>query len=293
MGYAEKVNLDKHNCYMRYFRLTWVTAVLFLAVFLASSPTYAQNRAITGVITDQTGKPLQDATVSVKGASTATSTDINGFFRIAVGPSATRLVVSYVGAKPKDIPINGTTVSGSLEITDTKLADVVVIGYGSTRRANLTSAQTTVSAKDIEKTLNTTIEQAIQGRAAGVYVTQNSGQPGGGMSVFIRGISSINGTTEPLYVVDGVQMQQSATATSSSNPLAGLNPSDIEDIQVLQGPSATAIYGSRATNGVLLITTKRGKAGQSTLNYGFQYNIQTPPKHLDVMNLPQYAQIVK
>jgi len=270
-----------------------VTAVLFLAVFLASSAIHAQNRAITGVITDQTGKPLQDATVSVKGGSTATSTDVNGFFRISVGPSANRLVISYVGAKPKEIPINGTTVSGSLEITDTKLADVVVIGYGSTRRANLTSAQTTVSAKDIEKTINTTIEQAIQGRAAGVYVTQNSGQPGGGMSVFIRGISSINGTTEPLYVVDGIQMQQSATATSSSNPLAGLNPSDIEDIQVLQGPSATAIYGSRATNGVLLITTKRGKVGQSSLNYGFQYNIQTPPKHLHVMNLPQYAQIVK
>jgi len=278
---------------MRYFRLTRVTAVLFLAVFLASSAAYAQNRAITGIITDQTGKPLQDATVSVKGTNTATSTDVNGFFRLSVSPGANRLVVSYVGAKPKEILIGSQeTVSTALEITDTKLADVVVIGYGKARRANLTSAQTTVSSKDIERTVNTTIEQAIQGRAAGVYITQNSGQPGGGISVLIRGISSINGNTEPLYVIDGVQMQGGGT-TSSSNTLAGINTADIDNIELLQGPSATAIYGSRATNGVVLITTKRGKAGESRLNYGFQYNLQAPPKHLDVMNLPQYAQIVK
>ena len=148
----------------------------------------------------------------------------------------------------------------------------------------------------MEKTLNTTIEQAIQGRAAGVYITQNSGQPGGGISVNIRGVSSINGSTEPLYVVDGVQIPgQSVSfgAQSSANPLAGLNPADIEDIQVLQGPSATAIYGSRATNGVLLITTKRGKSGDAKISYGFQYSVQTPPRHLDVMNLQQYAQMVK
>ena len=109
--------------------------------------------------------------------------------------------------------------------------------------------------KEIERTVNTTIEQAIQGRAAGVYVTQNSGQPGGGISVNIRGVSSINGNTQPLYVIDGVQIQGSEVAfgaQSSSNPLAGLNPADIEDIQILQGPSATAIYGSRATNGVVI-----------------------------------------
>ena len=115
---GEKVNLVKHNCYMRYFRLTRVTAVLFLSVFLASSAIYAQNRAITGVITDQAGKPLQDATVSVKGTNTATSTDVNGFFRLSVAPGASRLVVSYVGAKPKEIQIGSSeTVSTSLEIT--------------------------------------------------------------------------------------------------------------------------------------------------------------------------------
>ncbi|HUM65906.1 MAG TPA: SusC/RagA family TonB-linked outer membrane protein, partial [Chitinophagaceae bacterium] len=161
---------------------------------------------------------------------------------------------------------------------------------GNTKRVNLTSAQTSVSAKEIEKTINTTVEQAIQGRAAGVYVTQNSGQPGGGISVNIRGINSITGNTEPLYVIDGVQLQGGGT-TNSSNPLASLNPSDIDDIQILQGPSATAIYGSRATNGVVLITTKRGKAGQATFNYNMQYNVQAPPESLPVMNLREYAQM--
>ena len=125
--------------------------------------------------------------------------------------------------------------------------------------------------------MNTTIEQALQGRAAGVYVTQNSGQPGGGISVNIRGISSL-GRTQPLYVIDGVQIQVSEDVSfgtsSTSNPLSGLNPADIDNIQILQGPSATAIYGSRATNGVILITTKRGKAGDFKINYAYQFNLK-------------------
>lgn len=266
---------------------------MVLAFLLSSLNLFAQNRTITGTVSDQAGVPLVNATIAVKGSKTATSTDANGVFRISVPAGASALIVSYVGATTREISIDGiSNVSVTLEITDTKLSEVVVVGYGKARRVNLTSAQTTVSSKDIERTVNTTLEQAIQGRAASVYITQNSGQPGGGMSVAIRGISSINGNTEPLYVIDGVQVQGGGT-TNSSNPLAGLNPSDIEDIQVLQGPSATAIYGSRATNGVLLITTKRGKAGEAKLNYNFQYNIQTPPKHLDVMNLRQYAQMVK
>jgi TonB-linked SusC/RagA family outer membrane protein len=282
---------------MRNSRLTRATVLLLCMVFLAASATYAQNRAVSGIITDQGGKPLVDATVSVKNSSIATSTDINGFFKLNVGPGATRLVISYVGANRKEVAIPAgsdgqASVNASLEITDTKLEDVVVIGYGKSRRANLTGAQTSVSAKDIEKTINTTVEQAIQGRAAGVYVTQNSGQPGGGISVLIRGVNSINLNTEPLYVIDGIQMYGGGT-TNSSNPLAFLNPNDIEDIQILQGPSATAIFGSRGTNGVVMVTTKRGKSGEARLAYNFQYNVQTPPKKLDVMNLPQYAQIVK
>jgi TonB-linked SusC/RagA family outer membrane protein len=260
------------------------------------SSAFSQTKEISGIVSDKNGTPLEKATVTVKGEAVATTTNSRGIFKIPVQSPSAILLISYLGAKPIEVSVSGkTTVTASLDV-ETKMAEVVVVGYGKARRANLTSAQITVSAKDIEKTVNTTVEQALQGRAAGVYVTQNSGQPGGGMSVNIRGISSLS-RTQPLYVVDGVQIQVTEDVSygnsSSSNALAGLNPSDIEDMQVLQGPSATAIYGSRGTNGVILITTKRGKAGDFKINYSYQYNQQTPPDHLDVMNLQQYASMVK
>ena len=268
-------------------RIFAVVAVILLSTFSL----FAQDRTITGVVADREGNPLPNATITIKGRATSVVSRANGTFTISVPPDAQVLVVSYVGAQPVEVNLDGKThFPVSLDMTDTKLSEVVVIGYGNTKRVNLTSAQTSVSAKEIEKTINTTVEQAIQGRAAGVYVTQNSGQPGGGISVNIRGINSITGNTEPLYVIDGVQLQGGGT-TNSSNPLASLNPSDIDDIQILQGPSATAIYGSRATNGVVLITTKRGKAGQATFNYNMQYNVQAPPESLPVMNLREYAQM--
>lgn len=272
-----------------------ITMVIVFLLF--SILNFAQTRTVTGVVSDNTGAPLPGATVTVKGQKTATVTDVTGAFRIAVSSPDAVLVVSYVGATSVEVSTSGkATVVVTVDVTESKLSEVVVVGYGKSKRSNLTSAQTSVSAKDIERTVNTTIEQAIQGRAAGVYVTQNSGQPGGGISVNIRGVSSL-GRTQPLYVVDGVQIQAnedvSYGSSSSSNPLAGINPNDIEDIQILQGPSATAIYGSRASNGVILVTTKRGKAGDFKINYTYQYNLQTPPDDLDVMKLNQYAQMVK
>ncbi len=268
---------------------------LAILVFVSGAflqKTLAQNVVLSGKILDDKGLPLAGATVSGVGDKAKAMTDVAGAFRLSVPPSVKSIQVSYVGMRTQTFALNGrTSLDVSLERDDSKLmSDVVVVGYGSAKRVNLTSSQTTVSAKDIEKTVNTTIEQAIQGRAAGVFVTQNSGQPGGGLSVTIRGISSINGNTEPLYVVDGVQIEGNRSGNSANN-LAGLNPADIDDMQILQGPSATAIYGSRATNGVILITTKRGKAGEARLNYGFQYNIQTPPERVKVMNLQQYAQM--
>jgi TonB-linked SusC/RagA family outer membrane protein len=266
---------------------------LLLLSALLSTLAFAQGRRITGTITDEKQAPLVGATVTVKGTTTSETADVNGRFSINVPANATTLVVSYVGMTPQEVTIGASdNVAVTLASTSGALTDVVVVGYGRARRANLTTAQTTVSAKEIERTVNTTVEQALQGRAPGVYITQNSGQPGGGISVSIRGISSINNNTEPLYVIDGVQMRGGGT-TNSSNPLSGLNPNDIEDIQILQGPSATAIYGSQATNGVILITTKRGKSGEIKINYNAQYNIQTPPRRVEVMTLPQYAQMQK
>ena len=269
--------------------------MLLIATFTFTI-SFAQ-RKITGTVTDEKEAPLVGASVAVKGTRIITTTDATGNFTITVPSNGNTLVITYVGMQNREIPIGSSDViRASLTPTANSMADVVVVGYGQSRKANLTTAQTGVTAKDIEKTVNVTVEQAIQGRAAGVYVTQNSGQPGGGISVNIRGISSL-GRTQPLYVIDGVQIQGSEDVSfgtsSTSNPLAGLNPSDIEDIQILQGPSATAIYGSRGTNGVVLITTKRGKAGKFNVNYAYQYSLQTPPKSLPVMNLQQYAQMVK
>jgi TonB-linked SusC/RagA family outer membrane protein len=262
----------------------------FLLFFISS---FSQNRTISGKVSDDKGTPLAGATVAVKNTTLSTSTNATGNFTLSVPAGGRTLVVTYIGMTTQEVAVGtNTTFDISLVSTTNALTDVVVVGYGRARRANLTTAQTSVGAKEIEKTVNTTVEQALQGRAPGVYITQNSGQPGGGISVNIRGISSINGNTEPLYVIDGVQIRGGGTA-NSSNPLAGINPNDIEDMQILQGPSATAIYGSQATNGVILITTKRGKAGDFRVNYNVQYNIQTPPKRIGVMTLPQYAQMQK
>ena len=252
---------------------------------------------ISGKITNERGDPMGGATITEKNTSNATTAKDDGSFSITVASEKSVLVITYVGYDQQQIIVGKQTmISVRLVQQPTSMTDVVVIGYGKSTRANLTGAQTSVSAKDIDRTVNTTLEQAIQGRAGGVYITQNSGQPGGGMSVNIRGISTLGGRTQPLYVIDGVQIQGSEDVSfgtsSTSNYLAGLNPADIEDIQILQGPSATAIYGSRGTNGVIIVTTKRGKAGDFKINYIYQYTLQTPPDHLDVMNLRQYAQMV-
>ena len=271
--------------------------LLYLLIFL-SLGAWAQKK-ITGQVTDYgNSETLPGVKIIIKGDNTTgTVTDADGRFTITVPNEKSTLVFSFIGFVPQEVLVGKQTdLNVRLKTMVLGLDEVVVVGYGTTKRSNLTTAQTTVTSKDIEKTVNTTIEQALQGRTAGVYITQNTGQPGGAISVNIRGVNSINGTNEPLYVIDGVQIAgQSITlgAQSSSNPLSGLNPADIEDFQVLQGPSATALYGSRATNGVILITTKRGKEGIAKIAYNYQFNMQTPPTHLKVMNLPQYAQMVK
>lgn len=274
------------------------TLVLFAFTFLGTyTHLQAQNRVIRGTVTDEKGETVPGASVTIKGTKTGVITNLNGQYTISVPQNTSTLVFSFVGETSQEVNINNRDVIDVRFKHDPQaLSEVVVVGYGTAKRANLTTAQTTITAKELDRTVNTTLEQAIQGRSAGVYITQNSGQPGGGISVNIRGVNSLNGANEPLYVIDGIQIQPSNIsfgAQSSSNVLAGLNPSDIEDIQVLQGPSATAIYGSRATNGVLLITTKRGKAGDVKIAYGFQHSLQAPPERVDVMNLQQYGQMVK
>ena len=282
---------------LKNLRTVFLFAILMAvssSVVLAQS---SSDRVVTGTVIDEDGGTLPGASVMVQGTKLGTTSDSDGKFTLSVPSDTKALVINFIGMSTEELILGvKSSYRVTLKSTTSKLNEVVVIGYGTTKRANLTTAQTTVSNKELNRTVNTTIEQAIQGRSAGVYVTQNSGQPGGGISVQIRGVNTIFGSTEPLYVIDGIQIpggQIGFGAQSSSNPLSGINPADIEDIQVLQGPSATAIYGSRATNGVLLITTKRGKAGDVKINYGFKYNIQSAPERLSVMTLSQYAQMVK
>ncbi len=269
------------------------TASVFLFLLMTFAA-FAQKKVVEGTIADAGGSPIPGVNVIIKGTTNGAASDVNGKFSIEAEPTDV-LVISFIGYATQEVKVgNQTKIDVKLVDDVSTLEEVVVVGYLEMKRTDLTSAQTSISAKDMEKTLNTTIEQAIQGRSAGVYVTQNSGQPGGGISVNIRGVNSINGSNEPLYVVDGVQIQGSSISfgsQSSSNPLAGLNPTDIEDIQVLQGPSATAQYGSRATNGVIIITTKRGKAGETKISYGYQYSEQSKPNSLEVLDLQQYAQM--
>ncbi|RNI31267.1 SusC/RagA family TonB-linked outer membrane protein [Rufibacter latericius] len=289
--YSDK-DYQKSN-YVLKSKRAWMMIAMVIAILTQAFDGLAQTakRTITGRVTaasDNSGMP--GVSVVVKGTTNGSSTDANGNFSLEAGNTDV-LVVTFIGYVSQEVPVgSNTTINVSLREDAQTLNEVVVTGYGELRKNDLTGAQTTINAAAIEKTVNTTIEQAIQGRAPGVYVTQNTGAPGGGISVNIRGVNSISGTNEPLYVIDGVQISGEITPRGS-NPLSALNPSDIESMEILQGPSATAIYGSRATNGVVLITTKRGKSGDVKVNYSYLFSQQTAPSQLEVMNLRQYAQM--
>ncbi|WP_153800845.1 SusC/RagA family TonB-linked outer membrane protein [Foetidibacter luteolus] len=279
-------------------RKLWYIVCAIVSYWALALPSYVQAqqsgpRKISGVIVSKkSGQPISGANLTVRGTKNVATTDNEGKFTI-MAETGQVIEATFVGFANTRITVgNSSTANFSMEEDYSTLNDVVVVGYGKMKKTDQTSAQVSVSAADINKTVNTTIDQALQGRAAGVYVTQNSGQPGGGISVNIRGVNSLSGTTEPLYVIDGVQIQPNTVSygnSSSINPLAGINPSDIESMEILQGPSATAIYGSRATNGVILVTTKRGKAGQVKVTYNYMYSLQDKPEALPTLNLQQFA----
>lgn len=259
--------------------------VLFLMMFPLGA--LAQNVNISGTVTDaNTGEEVIGATVKVKGAAGGTITDAMGNYKMSVRPGAT-IEVSYVGYQTKSVKVAG---AGKYDIQIAEdvnmLEQVVVVGYGTMKRSDLTGSVSSIDEKAIKQGVNTSLEQAMQGRIAGVQVTQNSGAPGGGISVQIRGINSLSGN-EPLYVVDGVAM--SGQTDSHTSVMSSLNPADITSIEVLKDASATAIYGSRASNGVVLITTKKGQEGKTQLSYEGYIGWQKLPKFLEVMSLPEYG----
>jgi len=249
------------------------------------------SKKITGkVVIGPDDKPLEGASVMVKGRTQGTQTDKGGNFSLDVRDGDV-LIISYVGFSPREVRVGARQVVNiHLEVEDkSKLNDVVVIGYGRVRRTDVTGSISSISGAELMKTQPATFDQALQGKVAGVVVQQVSGQPGGGVSIQIRGVSSISGTNSPLYVIDGVIIPPVNDPGSGSNPLNTINPSEIESIDVLKDASATAIYGSQATNGVIVITTKRGRASAPQISYDGYAGYQEIPKRLPTMNLQQFA----
>ena len=256
----------------------------------------AQGSAITvkGQVTDDQG-PIIGATVREKGTKAVAVTDIDGNYSIKVQPNAT-LTFTYLGYQNKEVNVGEVNVGNRTQVDVTMVSDaqalseVVVVGYGQMKRSDVTGSVVSVNSEQIEKAVPTSIDQVLQGRAAGVQIQANSGTPGANTSIRIRGISSLNSTNQPIFVIDGVVVEPQSTDTndplSSNNPLASINPSDIVSMDVLKDAS---IYGARAANGVIMITTRRGKAGEATITYDGYVGWQEMAKKLDMMNLREYA----
>jgi TonB-linked SusC/RagA family outer membrane protein len=268
--------------------LVWLLAVLFL-----TGPAWAQGQGapkltVTGKVLDDAGQPVAGASVMAKGTRNAVTAGADGGFSIVVAREAT-LVISYVGFQDKEVKVTGAAL-GSISLVkgDKSMEDVVVIGYGTQKRQNVTAAVATMDTKSISERPITRIDQAMIGQMPGVTIRQQTGMPGSGFSILVRGTGSITAGTEPLYVIDGfpldVSSQNTAGGFSNGNPLNNMNPDDIESIQVLKDAAAAAIYGSRAANGVVLITTKRGQIGKTRLAVLANAGVSQAAKKLDVLN---------
>ncbi|WP_298141141.1 TonB-dependent receptor [Flavobacterium sp.] len=282
--------------------------ITLLFIFGAISLMNAQIK-VSGTVSDSKGTTLPGANVTIKDTKTGVSTDFDGKYQITV-PNDAVLVFNFIGFIPQEIAVKGkNTINVKLQEAIETINEVVVIGYGTQKRNDVNGSISSVKAKDLQDLKQVNIDQMIQGKAAGVSVTSNSGQPGSAVSIRVRGTTSISGTNEPLYIIDGVPVSGDATGRATSGrPLAGndfsanggsgnnavsplsmINPNDVESIDILKDASATAIYGSRGANGVIIITTKSGKKGTGKISYEGFTSVQSIYKDLDVMNLREYA----
>ncbi|HTE31928.1 MAG TPA: SusC/RagA family TonB-linked outer membrane protein, partial [Chryseolinea sp.] len=247
---------------------------------LTSAYAIAIEKIVSGRVVDDTSEPLPGANVVVKGTTIGTTTDSDGHYSLSVPDNADVLVVSYIGYASTEIQIgNQSVINVTLQTDLSTLSEVVVVGYGEQRKSDLTGAITSVKGEDIVQLPTQRVDQALQGRAAGVMVLSPSGVPGGPTTIRIRGMNSINGSNAPLIVIDGLQ----------GGDINSLNPNDVESMEILKDASATAIYGSQGANGVILITTKKGKKGAPVVSYTYTVGVQQLRKKLDVMNAGDFA----
>ena len=258
---------------------SWKSLMLTLTFMLLSAGVvWAQNKHYTGTVKDQTGEPVIGASVMVQGTTSGTVTDYDGKFAFD-GPAGKNLVVSYIGMKSQTIPIKGTTFNVTLQEDAQNIEEVVVIGYGTVKRKDITGSVASVSAETLSNIPVASATEAITGKLAGVQVTTTEGSPDAEMKIRVRGGGSITGDNSPLFIVDGFPVES----------INDIPPSDIESIDVLKDASSTAIYGSRGANGVIIVTTKNGKEGKITVNYNAYYSIKKNVKKLDVLSSGDYA----
>ncbi len=286
-------------------KLLRLTFLVCLAAVISSSALFGQQSTVTGRVLDETNAALPGASVVVKGTTIGTATDLNGNFSFQVPADATTLVVSFIGMDTQEVPVTSGPMTIVMSMSAEEVDAVVVVGYGTARKSELTGASVSVTGEQLAAAMTANLDQALQGRAAGVTAVYTSGQPGGAMSIRIRGQGTVRAdAAEPLYVIDGVPVQNISQSghdvglgdrlgngsVQTFSGLAGINPADIVSMEILKDASATAIYGSRGANGVVLITTKTGKAGDAKFTYDGYYGLQQQVARVDVMNLREFAE---
>ena len=276
--------------------LVWLVVIVTLPAWGFQQKT--RPVTVTGQITDNTNQPLAGVTVAVKGSSVATSTGNDGRFSLRDVDEKATLVITYTGYIREEVGINNQTlVNVRLTAESKSLNEVLVIGYGRQKRSDLTGSVASVKTAELQQTPISAIDQALVGRASGVMVTQTSGMPGATASIRIRGSSSLQGGNEPLYVIDGVPVYSGGGfgetgGSARMSALSTINPNDIESIEILKDASATAIYGSRAANGIILVTTKTGRNGRDLISFDAYYGVQTVAKMIKVMDATSYAKLM-
>ena len=266
--------------------------LLVALLLMGCLPVLAQTRTIQGKVTDaQNGEPLIGASVVVTGESGGTITDIDGNFKLAVPSSAKKVTISYIGYINKVVDIS-STMDVKLEPDSRTLSDVVVIGYGTARKSDLTGSVATVTTKDFNKGLVSSAEQLINGKVSGVQIMSNSGSASAGSTIRVRGGASLNASNDPLIVLDGVPLERGGISGNDNNFLSMINPSDIESMTVLKDASSTAIYGSRASNGVIIITTKKGAQGGLKISFNSTNSVQTRAQMVDMLGYDDFVGVI-
>ena len=270
----------------------WLLLLLVVAIAVPQMAMAQDSRIVTGNVTDEAGLPLLGVTVLVPGTSTGTSTDIDGNFSVKVPAGATTLEFSYIGYSRLALPIQGETMNVQMTPDTQVMDEVVVIGYGSQKKDDLTGSITAVGEKDFNEGLISSPEQLINGKVAGVQIVSAGGSPTSGSTIRIRGGASLNASNDPLIVLDGVPMEVGGSVSGAGNFLSLINPNDIESMTILKDASSTAIYGSRASNGVIIITTKKGGGDKIKVSLQTTHSFQTKTKTADMLTRGEFIDMV-